>query len=139
MHYLWRAKRYKVYLRKRLFWHYRLQLLSSTKPCLRFFKICFDREIEGFYYSSLENEVDFSKVMNVSPNILAKKWNFKKLRHSFVDKRAMIITTATSYCHWKTLAPFCLRKKSPENAFLILTVNYFKIVQKNKLCYSKQL
>ena len=29
--------------------------------------------------------------MNVSPNILAK--NFKKLRHDFVDERAMIATT----------------------------------------------
>ena len=26
MHYLWKAKRYKVYSRKRLLWHYRLQL-----------------------------------------------------------------------------------------------------------------
>ena len=28
--------------------------------------------------------------MNVSPNILAKNQNFKKLRHGFVDERAMI-------------------------------------------------
>ena len=28
--------------------------------------------------------------MNVSPNILAKNQNFKKLRHAFVDERAMI-------------------------------------------------
>ena len=45
----------------------------------------------------------------------------------------------TSSCHWKTLVSFCLRKKIPENAFLTLTVNYRKIVQKkNKLCHSKQ-
>ena len=31
MHYLWRAKRYKVYLRKPLFWHYRLQLSFGYK------------------------------------------------------------------------------------------------------------
>ena len=31
--------------------------------------------------------------MNVSPNILAKNWNFKKLRHGFVDERAVITTT----------------------------------------------
>ena len=46
--------------------------LSSTKPCLRFLLICFAREIKGFYQSSLGNEVDFTEIMNVSPNILAK-------------------------------------------------------------------
>ena len=60
------------------------------------------------------------------------------MRHAFVDKRAMITTALTSSCHRKTLAPFCLRKKRPENAFLTLTVNYRKTVQKNKLCHSKQ-
>ena len=45
--------------------------LSSTKLCLRFLLICFDRDIEGFYQSSLGNEVDFTDKMNVSPNILA--------------------------------------------------------------------
>ena len=44
----------------------------------------------------------------------------------------MIITALTPCCHRKTLAPFCLRKKSPENAFLTLTVNYRKVVQKKK-------
>ena len=76
--------------------------------------------------------------MNVFPNISAKNQNFKKMRHDFVDERAMITTTLISYCRWKTLVPFCLRKERPENAFLTLTVNYHKIVQKNKLCYSKQ-
>ena len=76
--------------------------------------------------------------MNISQNILAKNKNFKKLRHGFVDKRAMITTTLTSSCHWKTLLPFSLRKERPENAFLTLAVNYRKIVQKNKLCHSKQ-
>ena len=42
--------------------------------------------------------------------------------------------TLKSSCHWKTLVPFCLRKKKPANAFLTLIVNYRKIVQKNKLC-----
>ena len=46
--------------------------LLSTKPCLRFLLICFDQEIKGFYQSSLGNEVDFTDIMNVSPNILAK-------------------------------------------------------------------
>ena len=95
----------------------------STKPCLRFLLICFVREIKGFYQSSLRNEIDFRDIMNVSPNILA----------------VTVKPTLISYCHCKTLVPFCLQKKRPENAFLTLTVNYPKIVQKNKLwCHSIQ-
>ena len=112
--------------------------LSSTKPCLRFLLICFAREIKGFYQSSLGNEVDFRDIMNVSPNILAKNQNFKKLRHGFVDERALIVTKLISSCHWKILVPFCLRKKRPEKAFLTLIVNYRKIAQKNKSCHTKQ-
>ena len=67
--------------------------------------------------------------MNVSPNILAKIYNFKKLRHGFVDKRAMVATTLASTCHWKTLVALCSRKKRPEKVFFTLSVNYRKIVQ----------
>ena len=112
--------------------------LSSTKPCLRFLLNRFVREIKSFCQSSLGNEVDFRDMMNVSPNILDKNWNFKKLRHGFVDERALITTTLISSCHWKTLVPFCLQKKRSENTFLTLVVNYGKIVQKNKLYHSKQ-
>ena len=76
--------------------------------------------------------------MNVSPNILAKNENLKKVRHGFVGERALITTSLISCFHCKTLVPFCLQRKRPENAFLILKVTYRKIVQKNKLCYSKQ-
>ena len=113
--------------------------LLSRNPCLRFFLICFAQEIKGFYRSSLGNEVDFTDIMNASPNILGKNWSFQKLRDGFVDESAMITTTLTSSCHWKTLVLFSLRKKRPEKAFLTLTVNYRKFVQKNKLCHSKQL
>ena len=112
--------------------------LSATKLCLRFLLNCFVREIKGFYKSSLGNEVDFGDIMNVSPNILAKNQNFKKLRDSFVDERALIRTTLISSCHWKTLVPFCLRKKRPENTFSTIIVNYRKSIQTNKLCHSKQ-
>ena len=44
--------------------------------------------------------------MNVFTNILAKNRNFKKLRHGFVDERALITTTLISSCHWKILVPF---------------------------------
>ena len=85
--------------------------LLSTKLCPRLLLNCFVREVKGFYQSSLGNEVDFRDIMNVSPNILAKNWNFKKLRHGFVDERALITKTLISFCHWKILVPFCLRKK----------------------------
>ena len=37
-----------------------------------------------------------------------------------------------SSCHWKTLVPFCLQKKGPENTLLTLTVIYRKIVATSK-------
>ena len=45
---------------------------SSTKFCLRFLLICFVREVKGFYQSALGNEVDFSDIMKISPNIQGK-------------------------------------------------------------------
>ena len=92
-----------------------LALLSSAVFLLqngvRFFQISFVREIKGFYQIFLGNEVDFSDIINVSPNILAKNWNFKKLRHRCVDERALITTILISSCHWKTLAPLLLLKE----------------------------
>ena len=35
----------------------------------------------------------------------------------------MIKTTLMSSCHWKTLVPFYMQKKRPENAFLTLTMD----------------
>ena len=112
-----------------------LSCLSPTKSCLRFLLICFAREMKGFCQSSLKNEVGFRDMINVSSNILGKIWNFKKLRHIFVDERTLITTTLISFCPF---APFCLRKKRPENKFLTLIVNYRKIVKKKKLCRPKQ-
>ena len=109
-----------------------------NKPCLRFLLICFARKIKGLYQSSFRNEIDFTNIMNVSPHILAKNQNFRKLRHSFVDGRAMITTTLISSYHWKTLVPFCSQKKRLETAFLTLTVSNLKIVQKKKLCHWKK-
>ena len=72
--------------------------------------------------------------MKVSRFILTKNENFKKLRHDFVDERAVI----NIFLSLENPCTFCLRKKIPEDAFLTLIVNYRKIVQKNKLCHSKQ-
>ena len=79
-----------------------------------------------FHFSQKENLKKF------------KNQSFKKLRHGFVDKSTMITATLITSSHWKTLAPFCLRNKRPENTFLILTVIYHKIMRKNTLCHLKQ-
>ena len=76
--------------------------------------------------------------MYVLPRISTQNQNFKKLRHGFVDEKAMITTTLVSSCNWKTFVHFCLQKKRSENAFLTLTVNYCKIIEKNNLCHPKQ-
>ena len=85
--------------------------LSPTNPCLIFLLICLARKIKGFYQSSLGNEVDFTDIMIVSPNMLAKNQNFKKLIYGFVDEIWMITTTVTSSCHWKTLHLFACERK----------------------------
>ena len=84
-----------------------------------------------------EKKVDFRDIMDVSPDILAKNLNFEKLRHFFIYEKALITTTLISSYHWKTLIPFCLRKKKLENAFLTLILNHRKIVQKKKFMPSK--
>ena len=56
-------------------------------------------------------------VLKVSQKILAQNQNFKKLRHGFVDEKAMIRTTLKSSCHWRTLVPVSLQKKKLEIAF----------------------
>ena len=124
-------KRKKVYLEKRLFWHYCLQLSLIHKIISQ---ILFNL----FCSSSLENEGDFRDIMNVSPSILAKNQNFKKIIHGFVDEEVLVTTTLTFSGYWKTLVRFFLRKKIPENAYLTLIVYYREIVQQNKLCSPKQ-
>ena len=42
------------------------------------------------------------------------------------------------FWYWKSLVPFCLWKKRPENAFLKPTVRCRQIIQKCNLCYPIQ-
>ena len=65
----------------------------------------------SFYQGNLGNEVDFTDIINVSPNILAKNQKLQKLKHCFVDERAMITTTLIISCQWKTFVPFYLPKE----------------------------
>ena len=77
-------------------------------------------------------------MMYFFPKMSAQEYNFKKLRHSLVNGRVLIITTLIFSCDRKTLATFCLQNTRPENAFLKATVNCRKIIQKNNLCHRKQ-
>ena len=72
------------------------------------------------------------------PQLSWLKIKISKTENGFVDERAQITTTLISSCHWKTLVPFCLRKKIPQNVFLTLIMNYRNVVKKNKLCHPKQ-
>ena len=71
MHYLRRAKRYKVYLGKCLFWHYRLQLSFIYKTVSQ---ISFNLFWSGDkrLLSEFLRKWDWFHGHNVSPNILAK-------------------------------------------------------------------
>ena len=61
------------YIQENVYFHIIIfSCLLSTKQCLRFLLNCFVQEIKGFYPSSL---------------------GLKKLRHCFVDERALITTT----------------------------------------------
>ena len=109
----------------------------------------------------LQNRVsDFFKLLFSGDKRLLseflRKWGWyhghNEISAKYLDQKLKFQKTETWFCRWKNtdnnniniflslenLAPFCLGKKRPENAFLTLRVNYRKIVQKNKLCYSKQ-
>ena len=122
----------EVYSEKHLFWRYCFQLSFIYKTVSQ---IIFPERKNTFIRFP---EVDFTVIMKVSTKLSSQNKNLKKLRHGFVDEKAMITTTLTSSCHCKSLVPFCFQKKRPENAFLRLTVNYRKITQKNHLCDPKQ-
>ena len=96
-------------------------LLSSAVFCLQksvsdFIFDLFCSDIKGFYQSSLGNEIDFRDIMNIFPNILAKNYNFEKLRHGFVDERAMI-RAALSTVTVKPLHLFACERKDLKTHF----------------------
>ena len=95
------------------------------------------KKVQGIFgniwHYCLQLSFVYKTVSQISFNLFCSE-----IKHDFVDERALITMTLISCCHWKTLVPFCLWKKTPENVFLTLIVNYRKIVQKNKLCHPKQ-
>ena len=76
-------------------------------------------EIKGFYQGSFGNEVDFKDIINVSLNIFAKNQNLEKLRHDFVDERAMIKATVMFSVTGKHLNLFACERKGLKHTFNI--------------------
>ena len=110
--------------------------LLSTNLCLRFLLICFAREIKSFNQSSLENEIDFINIMNLSLNILTKNKLFKKLRRGFVNERQWLQQHSSS-SHWK-ICIFLLANKNIWKSIFNTNSELHRIVQKNNLIHSKQ-
>ena len=129
--FVWKAKRYKVYSEKCLFWHCCLQLLFIYKavPQISFFFLL------GTWKALSKLQLTFRSWfrrhdVRFSPQDL----NFKTLRHCFVDKRAMITTLIFS---WLVENPciFCLWKKKDLNKHWIITKSYKNM----QICHPKQL
>ena len=138
MHLVWKAKRYKIYSGKHLFWRYYLQLyfVYKTMSQISFKLFCSgDKRLLSEFLKKLGW---FQGHDERFPKYLEWKLKFQKNWETFVDERALIATTLMFSCHWKTLVTFCLREKRPEKAFLILIVSYRKIIHKNKLFHLKQ-
>ena len=112
MHQLWRAKRYKVYSGKPLFWHYYLQLSfvykTVSQTSFKLFCLGDKRLLSEF----LGNEVDFRDIMNIFANILAKNQNFKKLRQ-FCRLKSLDNNDINIFLSLENSLPFCLQKKRP--------------------------
>ena len=111
MHQLWRAKRYKLYSGKRLFWHYCLQLSFVYKTMSQISFNLFCSGDKKFYQSSLGNKVDLKDIKNVFRNIFAKNWNSKKLKHGFVDERAMMTYKINKFLSLEKPCNFLLAKE----------------------------
>ena len=102
------------YIRRKVYF---LELLSLAVFRLEnrlsdFFNL-FAREIKSFYQSYFGNEIDFRDIMNVFPNILAKKLKFQKLEARF--------------CRWKS------RDNNGINIFLLLEKPCSFLLAKEKI------
>ena len=120
----WCSQNFDFLENKCLFWHYHLQLsfIYKTVPQISFNLFCSgDKRILAEFDLS---KVDFTDIINVSP-YLGWKLKFRKTESRFCKWRS-------NDCYWKILVPFCSWKKRPEKAFLALTVNNLKTIQKKK-------
>ena len=107
-----KRKKVHLYSAKPLFWHYYLQLsflhkmisqISFKLFCLRDIRILSELLRKWGWFQGHHER--FPKYL--SP----KNYNFKKLRHDFVDERALITTILISFCHSRTLVIFTCERK----------------------------
>ena len=87
MHYLWKAKGYKVYSRKRLLWHYRLQL--------------------SFVYKKL-SQISFNLFWSGDKRFLSEflgKWGWchghNERFPKYLGQKLKFQKTETRFCRWK--------------------------------------
>ena len=92
-----------------------LSCISCTKPYLVFLLICFAQKIKG---------LDFMRkwgwfhghVIRFTKN-LSSRLKHQKTKIRFCRSKNNFTTTLISSCHWKTLVPFNLRKKTWKRIF----------------------
>ena len=139
VHYLWRAKGCKVYSRKRLCWHCCLHL--------------------SFIYK-IVSQISFNLFWSGDKRLLLeflRKWswfheNNERFPKYFFGWKLKFQKTETRFCRLKNNdynninifqslenpCTFLLAKENTWKHIFNTTRNYHKIVQKNKLCHSKQ-
>ena len=88
MHYIWRAKRYKVYSTKRLFWYYYLQLSFVYKTASQISFTLFCSGDKRLWSEFLRKWGLFQRHNERFPKYLAQKLKFQK--------------TETQFCRWKS-------------------------------------
>ena len=117
----WKSKKLQGIFGKTFIWHYYLQLsfVYKTVSQISFKLFCSGDKIIRVknYQSSIGNEVDFRDILNVSPDILAKNWNFKKLRQWFCRWKSTDNNDINIFLSLENPCTFLLAKNRPENAF----------------------
>ena len=135
MHYLWRAKRYKVYSGKRLFWHYCLQLSFVYKTVSQISFNLFWSGDRRLLSEFLRKWGWFQGHNERFPKYLGWKLKFRKTEIRFCRQKDTDSNSINFVLSLENPCTFLLAKKRPENVFLTMVVNHRKIEQKNKLCY----
>ena len=134
-----KSKKVQGIFGKRLFVHYYLQLSFVYKTVSQIsFKLFFFPEIKGFYLSSLGYEVDFRDIWTF-PLISWLKIKLSKTEKCFCRWKGTDNNEINIFLSLENPCTFLFAKeKTWKRIFNTNSELSHKIVQKNKLCYSKQ-
>ena len=127
-----RAKRYKIYSRKSLLRHYRLQLSFVYKTVFQIYSNLFCSGDKSLLSEFLRKWGWFHGHNERLPKYLGQKLKLQKTETRFCRWMSNDFKDTNIFLSLETLVPFCLRKKRLEDAFLTLTVNHL-------LCTEKQI